>query len=190
MPRAEPSRARGSETALARQAWVVALVLPCSSERVTCLHPISEGRVAGVSNRAGTSDEVMRGKSLDERAHACMHMNYATAFNQLCGEGVLPHQAEGGARARVTLAGRSGGWPPLWSLGPSLGLAFGCWPVWNLCIADIYKVVPCDSFPIDLQSIATPAAVPWACRPRGRVGGTLRHVPLVGCRAVRLALGL
>ena len=99
MPRAEPSRARGSETALARQAWVVALVLPCSSERVTCLHPISEGRVAGVSNRAGTSDEVMRGKSLDERAHACMHMNYATAFNQLCGEGVLPHQAEGGARA-------------------------------------------------------------------------------------------
>ena len=173
---------------------MVALVLPCSSERVTCLHPISEGRVAGVSNRAGTSDEVMRGKSLDERAHACMHMNYATAFNQLCGEGVLPHQAEGGARARVTLAGRSGGWPPLWSLGPSLGLAFGCCVlagVWNCYYCrDIYKVVPCDSFPIDLQSIATPAAVPWACRPRGRVGGTLRHVPLVGCRAVRLALGL
>ena len=100
---------------------MVALVLPCSSERVTCLHPISEGRVAGVSNRAGTSDEVMRGKSLDERAHACMHMNYATAFNQLCGERGREscRIKQRAARARVTLAGRSGGWPPLWSLGPS-----------------------------------------------------------------------
>ena len=112
---------------------MVALVLPCSSERVTCLHPISEGRVAGVSNRAGTSDEVMRGKSLDERAHACMHMNYATAFNQLCGEGVLPHQAEGGARA-CDACGSVRWVAPAVELGPFVGLGIcdlAVGPVWN-----------------------------------------------------------
>ena len=81
---------------------MVALVLPCSSERAIA-HPINEARVAGVPNRAAPSDEAMRGKSLDERALMHAQMNYATAFNQLCGEGVLAHQSRR-RRARVLAA--------------------------------------------------------------------------------------
>jgi hypothetical protein len=65
--------------------------------------------------------------------HKCMQMNSATAFNQLCGEGVLAHQSRR-RRARVlaACASRVGGPRWLWRLGWGApracleGLPFDC----------------------------------------------------------------
>jgi len=90
--------------------------------------------------------------------HKCMQMNSATAFNQLCGEGVLAHQSQKAARACACSVSVAGGWPAVavaLGLGPPRacleGLPLDCLGrcgtvycvVFELCTVD--KVKPCDS---------------------------------------------
>jgi len=96
---------------------MVALVLPCSSERATA-HPINEARVAGVPNRAAPSDEAMRGKSLDERAQ--MHANELCDCIQSTMRGGSPGTSEQkAARACACSVSVAGGWP---AVAVALGL--------------------------------------------------------------------
>ena len=109
--------------------------------------------------------------------HKCMQMNYATAFNQLCGEGVLAHQSRR-RRARVLAAraSRVGGPRWLWRLGwGHHGLAsrafrlivLGRW--WNCVLCNLCTVY-CVLLWIK-SSRATPpgldlSTIGAVCRPR------------------------
>ena len=96
---------------------MVALVLPCSSERATA-HPINEARVVGVPNRVAPSDEAMRGKSLDERAQ--MHAIELSDCIQSTMRGGSPGTSEQkAARACACSVSVAGGWP---AVAVALGL--------------------------------------------------------------------
>lgn len=154
----EPSRQRlkGRRRRSQRRAWMVALVLPCSSERATA-HPINEARVVGVPNRVAPSDEAMRGKSLDERAQ--MHANELCDCIQSTMRGGSPGTSEQkAARACACSVSVAGGWPAVavaLGLGPPRACLEGlpldclgrCGTVYcvyfELCTVD--KVKPCDS---------------------------------------------